>query len=354
MRLTVERNRLGWSRSKLAREADLNQATVGAIEARRLIPYDSQLRKIAAALGWPEEDAAALLESADDREGIPLLADCEPRSDPGRVAHKAWVTEEEEARRSHPARLKRRTTLRDNDSHEAREQTLHREMGRFLDIVFEGLEGDIRFVGSHTDLETLEVRAPVSERVECVRTILGSSAWQRRQIGVEPKTLVPHSEDPLQGRVVWARILPFSRTLGDERDPCSSTDYTWTKANLESLPLPPTLIVDAYDAIFVGLQLAELVIFQHEGAREWWNQAQDGLCRLVTASGPTESTLLPLPGAARPADPPRHNETVTVRLDSLVAGRAYPREQIDSVLARPVHGPANPWQLRLFPPAPTE
>lgn len=48
--LRTERTGRGWSRAELARRARLNQVTVGQIEAGRLIPYPSQLRKLARAL----------------------------------------------------------------------------------------------------------------------------------------------------------------------------------------------------------------------------------------------------------------------------------------------------------------
>ena len=49
--LTQLRERRGWSKSELARRAGLNQTTVSAVEIGRLIPYDTQLRKLAEALG---------------------------------------------------------------------------------------------------------------------------------------------------------------------------------------------------------------------------------------------------------------------------------------------------------------
>jgi transcriptional regulator with XRE-family HTH domain len=51
-----------WSKAKLARHADLDQGTLSHIEHRRLVPYPVQLRRLARALDWPEEQAAALLE----------------------------------------------------------------------------------------------------------------------------------------------------------------------------------------------------------------------------------------------------------------------------------------------------
>jgi transcriptional regulator with XRE-family HTH domain len=60
--LTREREARGWSRSELARRASVNAATVGQIEIGRLIPYDVQLQKIAAALSWTGEPAKLMEE----------------------------------------------------------------------------------------------------------------------------------------------------------------------------------------------------------------------------------------------------------------------------------------------------
>jgi ribosome-binding protein aMBF1 (putative translation factor) len=59
--LKRERERRGWSRAELARRAQMSPGEVGKIEAGRLIPYDSQRRKLARALGIP---ADLLRESA--------------------------------------------------------------------------------------------------------------------------------------------------------------------------------------------------------------------------------------------------------------------------------------------------
>jgi transcriptional regulator with XRE-family HTH domain len=50
------RERHGWSRSELARRADLHNTTVSEIESGRLRPYDGQLRKLSRALGVPIEE----------------------------------------------------------------------------------------------------------------------------------------------------------------------------------------------------------------------------------------------------------------------------------------------------------
>jgi ribosome-binding protein aMBF1 (putative translation factor) len=69
IRLTVERDARGWSRSELARRAWMNAATVGQIESGRVRPYDSQVEKLARALGWPSDRAAELLDEVRDRDG---------------------------------------------------------------------------------------------------------------------------------------------------------------------------------------------------------------------------------------------------------------------------------------------
>ena len=45
----------GWSGSRLAREAGMNQASISQIENRRLVPYPGQIEKIATALDWQGE-----------------------------------------------------------------------------------------------------------------------------------------------------------------------------------------------------------------------------------------------------------------------------------------------------------
>ena len=62
MRLRNEREARCWSKSELARRAGLNHSTIGQIESGRFRPYDSQLLKLAKALGVPEAEAQSLLE----------------------------------------------------------------------------------------------------------------------------------------------------------------------------------------------------------------------------------------------------------------------------------------------------
>ena len=62
-RLSAERRRFGWSRAELARRAGMNAGTVSLIETGRLLPYPSQLAKIAGALGISAE---GLLDEVSD------------------------------------------------------------------------------------------------------------------------------------------------------------------------------------------------------------------------------------------------------------------------------------------------
>ncbi len=66
LRLQAERQRAGFSRAALARAAAMHPSSVGQIESGRLVPYESQLTKLAGALGWPEDRAEELLEASED------------------------------------------------------------------------------------------------------------------------------------------------------------------------------------------------------------------------------------------------------------------------------------------------
>lgn len=54
----------GITKSELARRANMQASVIGWIESGRFIPYESQLNKIAAALGW-EGDPHELLEEVE-------------------------------------------------------------------------------------------------------------------------------------------------------------------------------------------------------------------------------------------------------------------------------------------------
>ena len=67
MRLIEERNQRGWSRAELARRAGMHPSTVSLIESGRLVPYPSQLDKLAAALGLKSrDDLLATVETSGD------------------------------------------------------------------------------------------------------------------------------------------------------------------------------------------------------------------------------------------------------------------------------------------------
>ena len=46
------RKEKGWSGSRLAREAEMNQSSISQIENGRINPYPIQIEKIAKALNW--------------------------------------------------------------------------------------------------------------------------------------------------------------------------------------------------------------------------------------------------------------------------------------------------------------
>ena len=73
MMISNIRKRRGWSRAELARRAGMNGGTVGLIESGRFKPYPGQLRKLASALGLPEEESERLLEEGCTATGEPDL-----------------------------------------------------------------------------------------------------------------------------------------------------------------------------------------------------------------------------------------------------------------------------------------
>lgn len=68
LRIEAERRMRNWSRAELARRASMSASTVGQIENGRLVPYSSQLTKIADALAIPANLAEALVEELSDGE----------------------------------------------------------------------------------------------------------------------------------------------------------------------------------------------------------------------------------------------------------------------------------------------
>jgi ribosome-binding protein aMBF1 (putative translation factor) len=63
--LTRARETQGWSRQELARRSRLTPGEVGKIEHARLVPYPSQLQRLAGALGWSGDPSELLAEIPD-------------------------------------------------------------------------------------------------------------------------------------------------------------------------------------------------------------------------------------------------------------------------------------------------
>lgn len=65
-RLQYERERAGLSRAAVARAAEIGNTMYGWIEARRYLPYDRQLSRIAKAIGWNGEPKQLLEDVPED------------------------------------------------------------------------------------------------------------------------------------------------------------------------------------------------------------------------------------------------------------------------------------------------
>lgn len=63
-RITQEREKAGYSRTKLGARSDVHPARVGQIENGRCIPYDPELKRLARALRY-EGDPASLLDEVE-------------------------------------------------------------------------------------------------------------------------------------------------------------------------------------------------------------------------------------------------------------------------------------------------
>jgi transcriptional regulator with XRE-family HTH domain len=61
-RLRLEK---GWSLNELARKSKMANGDIGKIESGRLVPYDSQLEKIAKAFGYSANNKADLLQELE-------------------------------------------------------------------------------------------------------------------------------------------------------------------------------------------------------------------------------------------------------------------------------------------------
>jgi transcriptional regulator with XRE-family HTH domain len=68
-RLAIAREAKGMNRSQLARAAKMQAGTIAWIETGRFVPYESQLDKIADALGW-EGDPSELFEEVRDADDL--------------------------------------------------------------------------------------------------------------------------------------------------------------------------------------------------------------------------------------------------------------------------------------------
>ena len=55
-RLTIEREKHGWSRAELGRRARIHPSEVGKFESGRLVPYPNQLKRIAEVLSVPSDE----------------------------------------------------------------------------------------------------------------------------------------------------------------------------------------------------------------------------------------------------------------------------------------------------------
>ena len=63
--LTKIRMEKGLSKAKLARLAEIDQASISRIEAGRMIPYPKQLKRIANALHFKKEESEILLQKVE-------------------------------------------------------------------------------------------------------------------------------------------------------------------------------------------------------------------------------------------------------------------------------------------------
>lgn len=63
--LTHLRMDKGWSKAELARRSRMGAGDLGKIESGRVKPYDSQLKKIAKALGYTVKNASDLMKQIE-------------------------------------------------------------------------------------------------------------------------------------------------------------------------------------------------------------------------------------------------------------------------------------------------
>jgi len=68
LRLTHERQKRGWTQTKLAHTSGTDQGLLSRIESSRFKPYRKQLNDLADALDFPGDQAASLLEHVESDE----------------------------------------------------------------------------------------------------------------------------------------------------------------------------------------------------------------------------------------------------------------------------------------------
>jgi len=68
-KLTVERQRRGWSKAELGRRARIHPSRVGQAENGRALLYDVEMKRLVRALDW-QGDPAALLEEVSHDQAV--------------------------------------------------------------------------------------------------------------------------------------------------------------------------------------------------------------------------------------------------------------------------------------------
>lgn len=62
LELSKQREAHGWNKTELARRSGIQQSDIGRFESGRSIPYQSQLQKLATALGYRGDPKDLLIE----------------------------------------------------------------------------------------------------------------------------------------------------------------------------------------------------------------------------------------------------------------------------------------------------
>jgi transcriptional regulator with XRE-family HTH domain len=66
LRLRLEREKQGLSQQKMGYRAEICPATISRIERGKIYPYPGWRKRLAKALGWPEEQADKLFEEVTE------------------------------------------------------------------------------------------------------------------------------------------------------------------------------------------------------------------------------------------------------------------------------------------------